>query len=87
MEYGRSEFRLTVADDGVGIDAGILGAGFRSGRWGLVGMRERALKIDGRLELRSIPQAGTTVELRVPARVAYLRPKSIAERLRGWHLD
>jgi signal transduction histidine kinase len=87
MEYGRSEFRLTVADDGVGIDAGILGAGFRSGHWGLVGMRERALKIDGRLELRSIPQAGTTVELRVPARVAYLRPKTIAERLRGWHLD
>lgn len=86
LEYGRREFRLTVADDGCGIDAAIADAGFRSGHWGLVGMRERALKIDARLELRSEPRAGTTVELRVPARVAYLEPKSITERLRRWDI-
>jgi len=42
--------------------------GFRAyaGRWGLLGMRERADRIGATLSIRSTPRAGTTVNLRVP---------------------
>ena len=33
---------------------------------GLLGMRERALMVDGTLEIRSVPGNGTTVTLSIP---------------------
>ena len=33
---------------------------------GLAGMRERALLLDGHLEIRSQPESGTTIEMRLP---------------------
>ena len=54
-------------------DIGKAGRDGRSdGRWGLRGMRERARRIGASLEIRSRPNAGTEVELRVPAAEAYL---------------
>lgn len=52
---------LTVADDGVGLRDEQVAAGT-----GVTGMRERALLVDGRLELRRRPEGGTEVRLRVP---------------------
>ena len=49
----------------------VLEAGSRQGRWGLTGMRERADKIRGRLEIWTRNSAGTEVELRVPGTFAY----------------
>ncbi|MDB4876942.1 MAG: sensory transduction histidine kinase [Gemmatimonadetes bacterium] len=56
--------RLTVSDDGRGFRAdGRVRA--HGGRWGILGMHERADRIGGTLAIRSAPGAGTTVELRV----------------------
>jgi len=45
--------------------------GERIGHWGLGGMRERAERLGGKLEVWSEPGAGTEVDLRVPASIAY----------------
>jgi signal transduction histidine kinase/ligand-binding sensor domain-containing protein len=74
LTYSPSEFRLRVRDDGTGIDPSVLKAGGRTGHWGMPGMRERAEKIGGRLELWSRANAGTEVDLRIPSEVAYALP-------------
>jgi signal transduction histidine kinase/ligand-binding sensor domain-containing protein len=70
--FHRAELRLRFRDDGCGIDAAILKEG-RPDHWGLRGMRERAKKIRASFEVWSRQGAGTEIELRVPARIAYLR--------------
>jgi signal transduction histidine kinase len=70
--YHRSGLRLQFRDDGCGIDGAILSKG-RPDHWGLPGMRERAKKIRARFEVWSRPGMGTEIELRVPARIAYIR--------------
>jgi two-component system sensor histidine kinase UhpB len=58
----RGDVELRIHDDGRGIDRDeVNGAGT-----GLAGMRERALLIGGRLEIRAGEQAGTEVTLTVP---------------------
>jgi len=57
-----THLRLKIADDGVGFD---LAKAPKSGHYGLIGMQERALLIDGQLEIHSLPQRGTTVQLDV----------------------
>ena len=42
-------------------------AGFRSGHWGLPGMRERANKMRGELRVVRPKEGGTEIELQVPA--------------------
>jgi signal transduction histidine kinase len=69
--YERRELRLRFRDDGIGIDNEILSAGGRDGHWGLAGMRERAKKIRGQLEIWSRAGAGTEIELHVPGAMAY----------------
>jgi two-component system sensor histidine kinase UhpB len=58
------QIKVTVADDGAGIDPERL----NTGRSGLAGMRERALLARGRIDVRPAPGGGTTVELTLPAR-------------------
>jgi signal transduction histidine kinase/ligand-binding sensor domain-containing protein len=70
--YDSASVRLTIRDNGDGIDEEIVKSG-RTGHWGLPGMRERARKIGGQLNVWSAAGAGTEVELILPARVAYLR--------------
>ena len=63
LRLGTDAVRLTVADDGRGLDpAG--GAGRRS--LGLVGMRERAGALGGTLSVRGAPGRGTVVECTFP---------------------
>jgi len=73
IEWGTTDFALTVRDDGVGIPTEWLHAGAKPGHWGLVGMRERAEGFGGRLTLLSsqVP-AGTEVQVRVSAQIAYV---------------
>jgi len=75
------EFRLRIRDDGKGIDPEILEKGRRAGHWGLPGVRERAQRIGGQLDLWSKPGAGTEVQLTVPAAVAYEKSNSSGYRL------
>jgi len=83
ITYNGSDLYLRIRDDGEGIDDTILTKG-RSGHWGLSGMRERAEKIGAQLDIWSHSGAGTEVELRIPAGVAYLqsRRESFWERFR-----
>ena len=59
-ELGR--VRLRVEDDGTGFDP----AAVPSGRFGLVGMSERARLLGGALMLESSPGGGTVVEVTIP---------------------
>ncbi len=59
--------KLVVRDDGVGFDEGAARLRVaRSGSMGLIGMEERAQLAGGRLKLRSVPGAGTTVSAIFP---------------------
>lgn len=58
---------LSVSDDGRGIDAAVLRRGGAEGRWGLVGMRERAQGIGATLRIDAGSEGGTVVRLVVPA--------------------
>jgi signal transduction histidine kinase len=60
--------RLVVADDGAGLPEDWLEVAEERGSYGMVGMRERAELIGGRLTVTSRPGRGTTVEVVVPAR-------------------
>ena len=72
IRYDDERFRLRVRDDGKGIDAAVLSAQSREGHYGLPGMRERATLIGGKLTIWSEVDAGTEVELRLPADIAYV---------------
>ena len=69
--YGANDLRLHIRDDGRGIDAPTFGSGARPGHWGLMGMRERASALGAQIQVWSKPDAGTEVELVVPASAAY----------------
>jgi signal transduction histidine kinase len=71
--FAEGTFTVRVRDDGVGLDPAVLEDGYREGHWGLPGMRERALEFGGELEVWSQRNAGTEIELKIDARIAYVR--------------
>jgi signal transduction histidine kinase len=71
IRYEKRQLRITVQDDGKGIEDAVLRRGGRVGHHGLLGMRERAKLVGGRLEVWSNPDSGTKVELSIPASLAY----------------
>ena len=71
IRYDNEQFRLRVRDDGKGVDPAILSSHGSEGHYGLPGMQERATLIGGKLVVWSEVDAGTEVELRVPASTAY----------------
>jgi signal transduction histidine kinase len=60
LDYGVTAVRVEVRDDGVGTGDG------RSPGFGLVGLRERAAQLGGRLHVESAPGAGCTLTMEVP---------------------
>jgi signal transduction histidine kinase/ligand-binding sensor domain-containing protein len=71
VAYSTDLFRLRIRDDGKGMTPDVRNRGERIGHWGLGGMRERAKRLGGELEVWSEPGAGTEVDFRVPASIAY----------------
>ena len=67
IHYDERQLRLRVRDDGKGIDPKLLSDDGREGHFGLRGMRERAKLIGGKLTVWSELDAGTEVELSIPA--------------------
>jgi signal transduction histidine kinase len=65
MENGR--LSLSVTDDGQGFEQTDAFSEI-GGHFGLLGMRERAERLGGELELHSTPGRGTQVEVKVPIR-------------------
>jgi signal transduction histidine kinase/ligand-binding sensor domain-containing protein len=73
MEYRNRDLKLSIRDNGVGIDQQLLIAGKKVGHWGLPGMRERIAQLNGNIRFESWQGMGTTVEVRIPAHRAYKR--------------
>jgi PAS domain S-box-containing protein len=65
LSFEARRIRLSVIDDGRGF---AVAPDFQAygGHWGLLGMRERASQVHGKLSLRSTPGHGTEVVLLVP---------------------
>jgi signal transduction histidine kinase len=75
VTFGDADLSIRIRDDGIGIDPQILSRGRRTGHWGLPGMRERSETLGGQLNVWSERNAGTEVELRIPADIAYSNPR------------
>jgi signal transduction histidine kinase len=75
VTFGDADLTIRVRDDGIGVDAQILAHGQRRGHWGLPGMHERSESFGGHLHVWSDGNAGTEVELRIPADIAYSEPR------------
>jgi ligand-binding sensor domain-containing protein len=72
VHYGK-DLILLVRDNGSGFDRNIANGG-RPGHFGIVGMRERASKINGTLKLHTNKSEGTRVILTVPGTVVFTKP-------------
>jgi signal transduction histidine kinase/ligand-binding sensor domain-containing protein len=83
VTYGDAALNIRIRDDGTGISASVLEAGGKPGHFGLVGMRERAKKLGGELEIWSKPEAGTEINLQVPAQAAYRSLHAQSSRARS----
>ena len=81
VTYGEHALQIRIRDDGRGIGETVLAAGGRPGHFGLLGMHERAKQMGAQIEVWSKPGAGTEIDLRVPAAVAY---RSSQPAARGW---
>jgi len=64
LEFDPKHFFLTVIDDGRGFDSA--NPPPSSGGFGLVAMHARAKELNGKLEIRSTANQGTTVSLSLP---------------------
>ena len=76
IQYAGRGLLLRVVDDGRGYDVDLLKARMAQGHFGLAGLRERAHRIRAQLEVSSRQGAGSAVELRVPASIAYAAGRS-----------
>lgn len=70
IRYSGSLLQLRVRDDGNGIDPRIVAEG-RAGHYGVPGMRERARRIGGKLDVWTGTGTGTEIQLSIPGSVAY----------------
>lgn len=93
LHYGPTQFRLTVSDNGKGMNLG--NEARVAGKWGVAGMRQRALKIKANLTISSRPGEGTTIEIsmdsanayaRVPARLKFASLFRVS-RWRAWNRE
>jgi signal transduction histidine kinase len=66
IAYSPRKLRVTVRDNGTGIEPQLLHSG-RKAHWGLTVMRERAASIGAHLRIRSRPKAGTELLLSLPS--------------------
>jgi signal transduction histidine kinase len=64
MDFGEKAFLLTVVDDGIGFDPS--NPPPSEGGFGLVGMQDRAKDSKGILAIRSDPNQGTEIRLKIP---------------------
>ncbi|MEJ2208864.1 MAG: GAF domain-containing sensor histidine kinase [Anaerolineae bacterium] len=67
LEQRDGEVVLRVQDNGIGFDAeAVLRGDGGDQSLGLLGMRERAQLVGGRIEIESVPEQGTMVQVRLP---------------------
>ncbi len=66
LERKNKHLRLTVSDNGIGFQSAALLNGLAASALGLRGMHERALAVDGQVEVNSTVGRGTQVIINVP---------------------
>jgi signal transduction histidine kinase len=66
LEYSRRSLAVLVVDDGKGIPAGAMDGAAAGEHLGLAGMRDRAQRAGGTLEITSEPGRGTTIAMSLP---------------------
>ena len=67
IDMENEHFRVKVTDDGAGFDPQTLGAPTIEGGFGLYSIRERLTAMDGSIEIKTAPGAGTIVTAILPA--------------------
>ena len=75
IEYGASQLRVLVRDNGCGIARDRMRSTDREQR-GLLSIRERTGKMGAQLRVLSRAKAGTEMELRIPGHIVYLHRDS-----------
>jgi signal transduction histidine kinase/streptogramin lyase len=80
LSYEAKQLRLVCRDNGRGMDPEVANAGFKSGHWGIPGMRERALNLGCKLELASSAKNGTRIQVCVDAHKVYRNEKNGSPR-------
>lgn len=71
LDYATGGLRLSVIDDGQGIDDDILAKGYREDHWGLIGMRERAERMGAKFSISLRKSGGTRIDLKVSGKIAF----------------
>jgi|tagenome__1003787_1003787.scaffolds.fasta_scaffold20978193_2 signal transduction histidine kinase/ligand-binding sensor domain-containing protein len=66
LQYAPDQFVLQVRDDGLGMAANAVDGATGTGHWGVAGMRQRARRAGGDLDIVTQPGQGTVVSLRLP---------------------
>lgn len=79
LTYGQ-DLALRVTDNGVGIDSIVVDRG-KNGHFGLQGMRERAIRIGGKLTLVSSSASGTEIKFAVPGEIIFQKPELARQTL------
>jgi signal transduction histidine kinase len=64
LSISEDQLELTIRDDGIGLQQK------RKGGMGMIGMRERALSLGGKLRFASNADGGTTVSLHLPLKAS-----------------
>jgi signal transduction histidine kinase len=66
LQYAPDQFLLQVRDDGLGMSPNAVNGATGTGHWGVAGMRQRARRAGGDLDIVTQPGHGTVVSLRLP---------------------
>ena len=66
VDFGSTNLRLDVRDDGRGFSSQEAEAARRNGHFGLSGARERATRMGGTCDVRARPEGGTILTLELP---------------------
>jgi two-component system sensor histidine kinase DegS len=66
LEYLQDKVRLIVVDDGVGFDPVEHERLEKEGKFGLIGITERAHLVGGKAQVKSAPGKGTTISVELP---------------------
>jgi len=75
VHFSSRWLRITIRDDGKGFDVQSVMLSSTGQHFGLIGMRERALSIGGKLHVDSVPGRGCLVILEISANGAEFRRK------------
>ena len=82
IRFDERQFRLSVTDDGRGIDERVIHREPPEGHFGLHGMRERAEGVGGHLDIWTKRDTGTQLDLSIPASAAYAAVPRRSSRFR-----